>query len=134
MKKMIREFTEFISKEVIIDLVIGIALCNAFTKIINSLVSNLIMPLIGVITGSIDFSSLSLNMRLFNTGNEIIIYYGAFIDAFVNFFMIVLVIFIAIKAINKQKRNKFKKLIETTEKEEIVILREIRDSLRNKND
>ena len=134
MGKLIKEFKEFALRGNVIDLTLGIVLGGAFTKIINSLVSDLIMPSIGAITGSIDFSSLSWSIKQLNTGNEFIVRYGAFIDATVNFLIIAVAMFIAIKAINKLKRNKPEEPTETTEKEEVTLLREIRDSLRNQND
>ena len=133
MKKLIEEFKEFALRGNVIDLTLGIVLGGAFTKIINSLVSDLIMPLIGVISGSINFSSLTWTIKQINTGNEIIVRYGAFIDATVNFLIIAIAMFIAIKAINKLKRDKPEEPAESLEKEEVQLLREIRDSLRDRN-
>ena len=133
MKKLIEEFKEFVLRGNVIDLTLGIVLGGAFTKIINSLVSDLIMPLIGVITGSINFLSLSWTIKQLKTGNEIVVHYGAFIDATVNFLIIAVAMFIAIKAINKLKRDKPAEPTETIEKEEVQLLREIRDSLRDRN-
>lgn len=111
---MFKEFKEFALKGNIVDLAIGIIIGGAFQSIVNSLVKDIIMPLINIFTGSMDFSSLVLKI-----GNSSI-KYGSFITAVVNFLIIAFSLFLFVKYINKvnkkleeakiQESQKFEKL------------------------
>lgn len=111
---MFKEFKEFALKGNIVDLAIGIIIGGAFQSIVNSLVKDIIMPLINIFTGSMDFSSLVLKI-----GNSSI-KYGSFITAVVNFLIIAFSLFLFVKYINKvnkkleeakiQESKKFEKL------------------------
>ena len=120
-----KEFKEFISKGNIFDMAVGVIIGGAFGKIVSSLVDNIIMPLIGVIIGGLNFSELSIKVKDATIG------YGIFIQNVVDFLIIALCIFVVIKAMNK-----FKKKEEAAEppkpSEEVLLLREIRDSLKKK--
>lgn len=94
-KGFFAEFKEFISRGSVIDLAVGVIIGAAFTAIVNSLVNDIIMPLIGIITGGIDFSSLSVTV-----GNAKFTY-GNFIGAVINFILIALVIFLFVRIINR---------------------------------
>ena len=104
---MFKEFKEFALKGNIIDLAIGIIIGGAFQSIVNSLVKDLIMPIINIFTGSMDFSSLVLKI-----GNSSI-HYGSFITAVVNFLIIAFSLFLFVKYVNKVN----KKLEEAKEQE-----------------
>lgn len=97
MKAFMKEFKEFISKGNVMDLAVGVIIGGAFQAIVNSLVNDIIMPLLGVITGGLDFSHLSI------TVGEAQILYGSFISAIINFLLMALVLFMVIKALNKAK-------------------------------
>ncbi|MFR5262704.1 MAG: large-conductance mechanosensitive channel protein MscL [Christensenellales bacterium] len=125
MKGFIKEFKEFISRGNVIDLAVAVVIGGAFTKIVNSLVDDIIMPIIGVIIGGINFENLMVTVGTAE------IKYGMFIQAVVNFLLIALVIFTIIKAINKFKKKEEEKPEEpAAPSEDIVLLTEIRDLLR----
>lgn len=133
MKKIMGEFKEFISRGSVLDLAVGVIIGGAFTAIVNSLVGDIIMPLIGVIFGGVDFTNLSVAL-----GSEGELHYGNFIQAVVNFLLVAFAVFMMVKAINTV-RSKLEKKKEEEEKEEekeeepseeVLLLREIRDSLK----
>lgn len=139
MKKMLNEFKKFISKGNVVDLAVGVVVGGAFSKIVSSLVNDIIMPLIGVIIGGIDFTNLSLKV------GEATINYGMFIQNIIDFLIISFCIFLVVKALNtlddmtKKKLEKIKKeeIVEKKEEEkvseEILLLREINNSLKKQN-
>lgn len=137
MKKFINEFKEFISRGNVMDMAVGIVIGTAFTKIINSIVSDIIMPIIGTITGRINLSTLKLIITPASEGvEELAIKYGNFLQAVVDFVIIAFAIFSAIKVINSI-RNKLEKKQEEEKKteppkpsNEEVLLTEIRDLLK----
>ena len=104
MKNFFEEFSKFIQRGNVMDLAVGVVIGSAFSAIVNSLVNDIIMPLVGIIIGGIDFSNLSV------TVGKSTLAYGAFIQAVVNFLIIALVLFTIIKAMNKLQ-EKFKKVI-----------------------
>lgn len=131
MKGFIEEFKEFITRGNVLDMAVGIVIGSAFTAIVTSLVENIIMPIVGVIIGGIDFNSLSANI----SGVEL--NYGMFIQNIVNFLIIAFVVFCMIKVINGMK-DRIKK-DEAVEEEapaedpaDIALLKEIRDLLAEK--
>lgn len=125
MKGFIKEFKEFISRGSVIDLAVAVVIGGAFTKIVNSLVDDIIMPIIGVIIGGINFENLMITVGTAE------IKYGMFIQTIVNFILISLVIFSIIKSINQFKKKEEEKPEEpAAPSEDIVLLTEIRDLLR----
>lgn len=131
-KGFIAEFKEFISRGSVIDLATGVIIGGAFTTIVNSLVNDMIMPIIGLLFGGIDFTSLRYIITpATETEAEAAIYYGNFIQAVVNFLLIAFTIFCFIKAVNKLHRKKEEAPAAPKEpSEDILLLREIRDSLK----
>lgn len=139
MKKMLNEFKKFISKGNVVDLAVGVVVGGAFSKIVSSLVNDIIMPIIGVIIGGIDFTNLSLKV------GEATINYGMFIQNIIDFLIISFCIFLVVKALNtlddmtKKKLEKLKKEEKSEKKdeekvsEEILLLREINNSLKKQN-
>ena len=130
---MIKEFKEFIAKGNVLDLAVGMIVGAAFTAIVTSLVNDILMPIIGGITGGMDFSAY-----VFNIG-EATICWGNFVQAVVNFLIVAWVIFLVVKAANKMKAKaeELKKKEEAAVEEapaepseDILLLREIRDSLK----
>ena len=129
MKKMAKEFKEFISKGNVIDLAVGVVIGSAFGAIVTSLVNDIIMPLVGIILGGIDFTTLTLNVK------DATICYGLFIQQIVNFLIIAFCIFMVIKFINRlnRKKNKEEAKEEAPKKsDEVVLLEEIRDLLKKR--
>ena len=128
MKKLLNEFKEFISRGNVIDMAVGVIIGSAFSKIVTSLVNDIIMPLVGIIIGGLDFTSLSIKIK----DSEIL--YGAFIQNIVDFLIIAVCIFTVIKLINKFKKQKPAEEpapVETPE--DIKLLTEIRDLLKKEN-
>lgn len=123
-KKVVGEFKEFISKGNIVDMAVGVIIGSAFGKIVSSLVNDIFMPLIGIIIGGLDFSKLTL------TVGEAVIAYGTFIQNIVDFLIIALCIFMMIKILAKFKKKEEVKPEPVKESEEVVLLREIRDLLK----
>lgn len=100
MKKFLKEFKQFAMRGSVLDMAVGIVIGGAFTAIVNSLVADLITPLLGLITGGRDFSALH-----FSFGDAQFMY-GNFISAVINFILVAFVLFLVIKAINKFRRPK----------------------------
>lgn len=124
---MIKEFKAFISKGNVIDLAVGIIIGAAFTAIVTSLVKDIIMPLIAMIIGKINFSTLLVTVN----GTDLT--YGNFIQAVVSFLIIALVVFFMVKAINRfRKPKKAEPAVVVVPRDE-VLLEEIRDILKEKN-
>lgn len=129
MKKMIKEFKEFISKGNVLDLAIGVVIGSAFGKIVASLVDNIIMPLVGLICGGINFAGLHVRVK------DAVIYYGAFIQSVVDFLIVAFCIFVFIKLINKLNRKKAKeevKEVAPKKSDEVILLEQIRDELKKR--
>ena len=129
MKKMIKEFKEFISKGNVIDLAVGVVIGSAFGKIVSSLVDDIIMPLIGMICGGINFTGLTLKVK------DAVINYGTFIQNVVDFLIVAFCIFVFIKMINKLNRKKAKaeeKEEAPKKSDEVILLEEIRDVLKKR--
>lgn len=101
--KLLKEFREFISRGNVIDMAVGVIIGGAFTGIVNSLVNDLFMPLLGLLTGGMNFAALSVQI---GPGEEDVLRYGAFIAAVINFLLIALVLFLLIKTINSLRRKK----------------------------
>lgn len=110
MKEFIKEFKAFIARGNVIDMAVGVVIGAAFGAIVTSLVDNIIMPLIGILIGGINFESLSITVG----GAEV--KYGMFIQSIVNFLIIAFVIFLVIKQIGKLT-SKMKKEESKVEKE-----------------
>ncbi len=128
MKKIINEFKTFIARGNVIDLAVGVIMGGAFGKIVTSLVENILMPLIGIITGGLNFSQLSFKFK------DATIMYGAFIQNIIDFLIVSLCIFVLIKFINKLSHKKEEEQEEEQEEEkksdDILLLEEIRDLLK----
>lgn len=126
--ELIKEFKVFIERGNVIDLAVGVVIGSAFGKIVSSLVNDLLMPIIGIILGGLDFSNLSLNI-----GNAKIAY-GLFINNVIDFFIIAVCVFTFVKIINSfNKKKEEKKEEEPKKSEEVMLLEEIRDLLKNNN-
>ena len=136
-KGFIKEFKEFISRGNVIDLAVGVIIGGAFTAIVTPLVNDLIMPLIGIICGGLNFTDLKYVITPATADTaEAAIYYGNFIQSVVNFMLIAFVIFIIVKAINSLHYKNEAAADEPApapEPEDILLLREIRDLMKNKN-
>ena len=122
------EFKTFISRGNVVDMAVGVIIGGAFGKIVTSLVNDLLMPLIGVVIGGLDFSALSLKV------GDATVAYGNFIQTIIDFIIIALCIFAMIKFFEKFKKKEEKevKKEEPKKSDEVLILEEIRDLLKKK--
>lgn len=137
-----QEFKEFAVKGNVIDLAVGVIIGGAFGKIVTSVVNDLIMPVIGAIVGSIDFSQLFVVLGNIPAGTENnlaslrkagvpVLAYGSFITVAINFIILALIIFVMIRQINRLKRRPEETpAAPPPTPEDILLLREIRDSLK----
>ncbi len=137
----IREFKEFAMRGNVIDLAVGVVIGGAFGKIVDSLVKDIVMPIAGRLIGGVDFRHLYLNLgsQSYDTleaaekAGAPLVKYGAFINTAIDFLIIALAIFVAVKAINKLKREEpAAPPAEPAEPDDIKLLREIRDELRSR--
>ena len=124
--KTLKEFKTFISKGNVVDLAVGVIIGGTFGKIVSSLVNDILMPIIGIIIGGIDFSNLTIQIK------DATIKYGIFIQNIIDFLIVAFCIFIFIKLINKVSKKEEEKK-EKVVSEEAKILKEIRDILKEKN-
>jgi large conductance mechanosensitive channel len=92
---MLTEFRKFMMRGNVIDLAVAVVIGAAFTAIVNSLINDVIMPVIGLLLGRIDFTGLSL------TAGSAVIAYGKFLQAIVNFLLVGIVLFLVIRAVNR---------------------------------
>ncbi len=134
---MMQEFKEFAMRGNVVDMAVGVIIGGAFGKIVDSFVKDVVMPPIGAMMGGVDFKSLYLNLGpdTFATLAEAekagapLIKYGNFINTMVDFLIVAFVIFMAIKALNKMKKEAPPAEPAPTP-EDILLLREIRDTLK----
>lgn len=104
MKSFMKEFKEFIARGNVMDMAVGVIIGGAFTAIVTSLVNDILMPLLSLLTGGFDFTALSI--KLSDAEDAASLNYGAFIEAIIDFLLIAVVIFIIIKSINKLAKKK----------------------------
>ena len=130
---MIKEFKEFIARGNVMDLAVGVIIGSAFGKIVTSIVDDILMPLIGMVVGGVDFTGLVWKI------GEAEVKYGNFIQNVIDFLIVAFCIFLIVKGINKisEKAEALRKKEEDAKKEEapakpddIVLLEEIRDLLK----
>ena len=131
--KLGNEFKEFIMQGNVVDLAVGVIIGGAFGKIVTSLVDDILMPLIGIVIGGLDFSQLSINVL------EAKVMYGAFIQNVIDFLIVAFCIFIFVKGVNgitekmkREKEEEEKAEEEAKKSAELEVLEEIRDLLKKK--
>jgi large conductance mechanosensitive channel len=139
---MIQEFKEFAVKGNAMDLAVGVIVGGAFGKIVDSVVGDLIMPIVGSVIGKVDFSNLFVVLGSVPAGTETslaslkkagipVFAYGNFITIAVNFLILAFIVFLMVKQLNKLKKDE--PVVEAAPAptpEDVMLLREIRDSLR----
>jgi len=131
---MIKEFREFAVKGNVVDMAVGIIIGAAFAKIVSSFVGDVIMPPIGVMVGGVDFSSLSFVVKeAIDKQPAVVISYGKFLQAIIDFTIIAFAIFMAVKAINSlKKKEAAAPPAPAAPSNEELLLTEIRDLLKDK--
>ena len=138
---MVKEFKEFAMRGNVIDLAVGIIIGAAFGKIVSSVVQDVIMPPIGLLTGGVDFSQLYINLSgtVYETlakateAGAPVIKYGAFLQTVIDFIIIAFVIFMMVRALNSMKKKQVEApAAPPAPSAEEVLLTEIRDLLKQK--
>lgn len=122
-KKGASEFKKFISRGNVVDMAVGVIIGGAFGKIVTSLVQDILMPLIGVLLGGLDFTSLSIKVGSAN------VTYGTFLQTIVDFLIISFSIFVVIKLFEKFKKKE-EVQEEVKKADDVLLLEEIRDLLK----
>ena len=131
---MMTEFREFAMRGNVIDLAVGVVIGAAFGKIVTALVDKVIMPPIGLLIGGVDFSRLAITLKAATVdaaGKEVpavVLAYGEFINAVIQFIIVAFAIFLVVKAINRMHKKPEEAPAATPE--DVLLLREIRDSLK----
>jgi large conductance mechanosensitive channel len=144
---LMKEFREFAVKGNVIDLAVGVIIGAAFGKIVDSLVRDIIMPLLGVVTGGLDFSSKFIVLGAIPAGvprtladlskaGVPVFAWGSFVTVALNFVILAFIIFLMVQQINRLKRRNAppEAAVAPATPEDTVLLREIRDSLRRSPD
>ena len=137
---MMQEFKEFSVKGSVIDLAVGVIIGAAFAKIVDSMVGDLIMPVVGAVIGKLDFSNMFLvlgsvppgiptTLDALKKAGVPVLAYGSFITVAVNFAILAFIIFLMVKQINRLKRNNPAAAVVVETPEDTMLLREIRDNL-----
>ena len=134
---MLKEFKDFAMRGNVIDLAVGVVIGGAFGKIVTSLVDQIIMPPIGMLTGGIDFSQMKWVLKPADNTDpahkiaEVAIGYGSFINTLIQFLIIAFAIFLVVKAINRLTRKQ--EAAPAAPPADVVLLTEIRDLLKSQN-
>ena len=130
-KKVFGDFKKFIERGNVVDLAVGVVIGSAFSKIVSSLVDDMLMPFIGVILGKVNFSGLAITI------GEAQIKYGSFINNIINFLIIAVCVFVMVQLVSMLTRKKEVKEevkpVETKKSNEELLLEEILDELKKSN-
>ena len=143
-KGTLKEFGDFIKRGNVVDMAVGVVIGGAFSSIVTSLVNDIIMPVVSLVTGGIDFSNwfVSLDGNTYTTlekaqeAGAATLNYGNLISIILNFIIVAFCIFIVIKVMNKftkKKDNKETKQEAPSKPDDVILLEEIRDLLKEKN-
>jgi large conductance mechanosensitive channel len=139
---MFKEFREFIARGNVVDLAVGLVIGAAFGRIVQSFVDDILMPPIGLLLGGTDFTNLYvvlrdgqipgpyLNAAAAKAAGAVLLTYGNFISTIVTFLIVAFAVFLLIRVINRMRRDEATEAPAAVPPEEILLLREIRDSLR----
>ncbi len=122
---MLKEFRDFINRGSVLDLAVGVIIGVAFAAVITSLVNDILMPIIGVIIGGVNFASLAI------TVGSAVIGYGNFIQALINFLIVAFCIFLIVRTVNNMSRKPEPKKDVVATPADVVLLGEIRDLLKS---
>lgn len=124
--KGMSDFKTFISRGNVVDMAVGVIVGGAFGKIVTSLVNDILMPLIGVLLGGLNFSELSIKV------GDAVVKYGTFLQTIIDFLIISFSIFMMIKLFETFKKKEEPKVEEVKKSDEVLLLEEIRDLLKKK--
>ncbi|HWU24540.1 MAG TPA: large-conductance mechanosensitive channel protein MscL [Candidatus Paceibacterota bacterium] len=126
MKSFAREFRAFVMRGNVVDLAVGVVIGTAFNAVVTALVTDIMTPPIGLLIGKVNFAELALNL-----GGTVTIKYGLFIQAFVAFLITAFALFLVIKLMSALNKKEKEDPTPASKSAELVVLEEIRDSLKN---
>jgi large conductance mechanosensitive channel len=135
---MFNEFKTFIMRGSVVDLAVGVIVGASFTGIVNSLVKDILMPPVGLLLGGIDFSNFFLvlkgnhalaTLKAAQEAGSVTLNYGLFINTLLNFLIVAFVLFLVLRQINRMQRQP-KEAPPPATPEDVLLLREIRDTLK----
>lgn len=127
----IKEFKEFAVKGNVVDMAVGIIIGGAFGKIVSSVVADVVMPPLGLLIGGVNFSGLKVTLKeAEGSAAAVTLNYGQFIQTIVDFTIVAFAIFLLVKAINTLRRQEAAPPPPAVTPEDVLLLREIRDSLK----
>jgi len=130
---LLKEFKTFAMRGSVLDMAVGVIIGAAFGKIVTSIVSDVLMPPVGLLTGGMDFSHLSITLRAASAGTEAVtLRYGVFINSIIDFVIVAFCIFLLIKVVNAAKRHAEEAPPPQAPSQEVVLLSEIRDLLKQR--
>ena len=131
---IVKEFKQFAMRGNVLDMAIGIIIGAAFGKIVSSLVSDVLLPPIGMLVGGVDFSYLSIVIKEASEGSEaVVLKYGMFVNTIIDFIIVAFAIFLLIKGINAlKKKEEEKPSAPPAPTKSEILLAEIRDELRKR--
>jgi large conductance mechanosensitive channel len=142
---IIKEFREFAIKGNVVDMAVGVIVGAAFGNIVKSLVDDVLMPPLGLLIGNMDFSNLFIvlhagakapapyhSLAEALQAGATVLKYGVFVNTIVNFVIVAFAIFMAVKQINRLKKTEAAEAVVPATPEDVLLLREIRDSLKTK--
>jgi large conductance mechanosensitive channel len=128
---LLDEFKKFAMRGNVVDLAVGVVIGAAFGKIVTSFVNDVLMPPIGLLVGGVDFSGLALTLKAAEGEAPAVMWrYGAFIQTIIDFAIIAFAIFLVVKAMNSMQRKQ--EAAPAAPPQEVVLLTEIRDTLRKR--
>jgi large conductance mechanosensitive channel len=132
---MLQEFKEFAMKGNVVDLAVGVIIGGAFGKIVSSFVEDVVMPLIGLAVGGVDFTKLAITLKdaVDEKTPAVLLNYGNFIQTVFDFTIVAIAIFMAIKMMNKMKKAEAAAPEAPAPTKEELLLTDIRDILKSKN-
>lgn len=134
MKAFIEEFKSFAMRGNVVDLAIAVVIGAAFGKIVTSFTNDIVMPILGVLTGGVDFSAMAWTLKeATDTAEAVTVGYGLFINSIISFLIIAFAVFVVMKQINRMKKQEEEASAEPPKpSNEEVLLTEIRDLLKRK--
>jgi large conductance mechanosensitive channel len=139
---MLREFKEFIARGNVIDLAVGVIIGAAFGAITKSVVDDLVMPILGLIVGNVDFANLfvtlspgklagpAVTLAEAKAAGAVTLNYGVFINVVINFVLVAFAVFLIVKAVNRARMKMLGEAPVAPPPDEVLLLREIRDELK----
>ena len=131
MKKFMTEFREFISRGNVMDMAVGVIIGSAFSGIVGSLISDILMPVLGIFLGGVDFSAWVVSLPNLYGGEPVLMNLGMFINTVVNFLVLALAVFLMVRGVNRMRRKKEAATPPAPKTDpQVELLTEIRDLLK----